>query len=66
MHPCPGNWVAFGHWVVYYVLTTHAFSAEIKCRHCSWLTRRAYCFAILFAEYQCFTIDYILDTRKDQ
>ena len=29
MHPCPENWVAIRHAVVYYV-----FSAAIKCRHC--------------------------------
>ena len=39
MHPCPGNWVAIGHAVVYFAQADHAFSAGIKCRHCmqhSW------------------------------
>ena len=34
MHPCPGNWVAVGPTVVYYVRAVHQFSAGIKCRHC--------------------------------
>ena len=35
MHPCPGNWVAIGRAVVYYARADQAFSAGIKCRHCS-------------------------------
>ena len=35
MHPCPGNWVAIGRAVEYYALATHAFSAGMKCRHCT-------------------------------
>ena len=35
MHPCPENCVAIGRAVVYYALAAHAFSAGIKCRHCS-------------------------------
>ena len=34
MHPCPGNWVAIGHAVVYHDRAAHAFSSGIKCRHC--------------------------------
>ena len=34
MHPWLGNWVAIRHKVVYYAWDAHAFSAEIKCRHC--------------------------------
>ena len=34
MHPCPGNWVAIGHVVVYFARSAHAFSAGIKCQHC--------------------------------
>ena len=32
MHPCPGHCVAIGHAVVYFA---EAFSAGIKCQHCS-------------------------------
>ena len=35
MHPCPGNWVAIGCAGVYYARASHAFSAGIKCQHCS-------------------------------
>ena len=35
VHPCPENYVAIGRAVVYYELAAHAFSAGIKCRHCS-------------------------------
>ena len=35
MHPCPENWVAIGHAVAYFAQAAHAFSAGIKCRHCS-------------------------------
>ena len=34
MHLCPGDWVGIGRVVVYYVRSTHAFSAGIKCLHC--------------------------------
>ena len=34
MYPCPGNWVAIGHAVVYYARVAQAFSAGIKFRHC--------------------------------
>ena len=34
MHPCPGNWVAIGHAVVFFPRAAHALSAGIKCRHC--------------------------------
>ena len=34
MHPCPGNWVAIEHGVVFYARADRAFSAGIKCRHC--------------------------------
>ena len=37
MHPWPGNWVAIGRSVVYYDRDAHAFSADIKCRHCIFL-----------------------------
>ena len=36
MHPCPGNWVAIGCAVVYSARAAHAFSAGIKCWHCSY------------------------------
>ena len=35
MHPCPVNGVAIGRAVVYHARAAHAFSAGIKCRHCS-------------------------------
>ena len=35
MHPCPGNWMAFGRASVYSAQASHAFSAGIKCRHCN-------------------------------
>ena len=35
MHPCPGNWVEIGRAVVYYARADQAFSAGIKCRHCT-------------------------------
>ena len=38
MHPCLGNWMAIGHVDVYYTEAVHAFSAGIKCRHCSLCT----------------------------
>ena len=34
MHPCPGNWVAIGHAVVYFARAANTLSAGIKCRHC--------------------------------
>ena len=34
MHPCPGNWVAIGHAVVYYAQAAHTFSAGIECLYC--------------------------------
>ena len=37
MHPCPGNWVGIGHAVMYYVRSARAFSAGIKCRHCTYI-----------------------------
>ena len=37
MHLCPGNVVAIGRAVVYYIRATHTFSAEIKCRHCRYI-----------------------------
>ena len=36
MHPCLGNWVVIGHAVVYFSQAPPAFSAGIKCRHCSY------------------------------
>ena len=35
MQLCPGKLVAIGHAVVYFAQTAHAFSAGIKCRHCT-------------------------------
>ena len=35
MHPCPENLVAIGRAVVNYAQDAHAFSAGIKCRHCT-------------------------------
>ena len=35
MHPRPENLVAIGRAVVYYGRAAHAFSAIIKCLHCS-------------------------------
>ena len=32
---CQGNWVASGHIVVYYAWAAHAFSAGVKCQHCT-------------------------------
>ena len=34
MHPCRENYMAIRRAVVYYDQATHAFSEEIKCRHC--------------------------------
>ena len=36
MHLCPGKWVATGLAVVCYARTANAFSAGIKCRHCTY------------------------------
>ena len=35
MLPCPGNWVAIRPAVVYHARAAQAFSAGIKCQHCS-------------------------------
>ena len=35
MHPCAGNWVVVRRRVVYCARTANAFSAGIKCRHCT-------------------------------
>ena len=40
IHPCPVNWVATKRTVVYYARATQAFSAGIKCRHCTFTTSR--------------------------
>ena len=48
MHPCPGNWAAIRHAVVYYAKAAHAFSAAIKCRHC--MLSFFLCIAINIAE----------------
>ena len=37
IHTGPGNWVEIGRAVVYSVRAAHAFSAVIKCRHCTLL-----------------------------
>ena len=42
MHPCPENLIAIGRAVVYYAQAAHAFSAGIKCRHCSLENRIEY------------------------
>ena len=34
-YPCPGNWLAIEHAVMYYAQAAHVFSAGIKCWHCS-------------------------------
>ena len=39
MHPFPGNLVAIGRAVVYYACAAYAFSAGIKCRHCTYIIR---------------------------
>ena len=49
MHPCPGNWVAIGRAVVYYARGDQAFSAGIKCRHCSHKTY----------DYDYWNVDYL-------
>ena len=38
-HPCPRNWVAIERAVLYYAWATQTFSAGIKCRHCSWMSK---------------------------
>ena len=38
MHTCPEDWVAIQHAVVYYALADRAFSAGIKCWHCTLFT----------------------------
>ena len=43
MHPYPGNWVAIGRAVVYYVWASHAFNAGINCRHCTSIYCRSDC-----------------------
>ena len=40
IHPCPGNWVAVGRAVEYISRAALAFSAGIKCQHCTCPTRR--------------------------
>ena len=35
MHPCPGNWVEIGRAVMYHARGDQAFSAGIKCWHCT-------------------------------
>ena len=35
MHPCPRYWLAIGSAVMYHARATQAFSAGIKCRHCT-------------------------------
>ena len=40
MRPCPGNWVAIGRAVVYHARAAQAFSAGIKCRHCTCILTR--------------------------
>ena len=35
MHPCPANCVTIGQAVIYYDQAAQAFSAGIKCRHCT-------------------------------
>ena len=37
MHPCPGNWVAIGRAVMYYVMDAQIMCTGIKCRHCTWI-----------------------------
>ena len=36
MLPCPRNWVAIGHAVMYYVRAAHTFSVGIKFRDCTY------------------------------
>ena len=36
MYPCPLSWLAIGRVFVYYARAAHAFSAGIKCWHCSY------------------------------
>ena len=36
VHSCPGKWVAIGCAVVYRARAAPAFSARIKCRHCTY------------------------------
>ena len=36
-HSIPGNWVASGRAVVYFVRAAHAFSAGVKCRNCRYV-----------------------------
>ena len=38
MHPCPGDSMAITRTVVYFACPAHAFSAGIKCWHCSSTT----------------------------
>ena len=47
MHPCPGNWLAHGHAVVYYARVAHACSAGIKCRRGTALPVTASCLSSL-------------------
>ena len=37
IHPSQGNWVSIEHTVVFYAQAAQAFSAGIKCRHCTWV-----------------------------
>ena len=52
MHQCPGKWVAIGRAVVYYARAAHAFSAGIKCRHCSYGMPFAHLFQHLQPKWQ--------------
>ena len=36
MHTCSGNYLAIGSAAVYYAGAAQAFSAGIRCRHCSF------------------------------
>ena len=38
MHPYPGEWVAFGHFVMYHAWAARELRARIKCLHCSCST----------------------------
>ena len=48
MRPCPGNWVAIRHAVVYFAQAVHAFSAGIKCRHCSLRIKATVRFEVIY------------------
>ena len=53
VHPCPGNWVAIGHAVVYYALADQAFSAGIRLLHCTYIYAYTHAYTHTTRCYTC-------------